>query len=58
MVAYPKHKQKAEIKNCNIFLKYLDKLHFVVYSPREAQYVGFILFWEGMYYEMPLLRKS
>lgn len=57
-MAYPKHKQKTEKKNCNIFLKYLDKLHFVVYSPSEAQYVGFILFWEGMYYEMPLLRKS
>ncbi len=57
-MAYPKHEQEREKKIGNIFFKSLDKLYFVVYCPIKAQYVGFILFGEGMYYEMPLLRKS
>ncbi len=57
-MAYSKHEQKAEKIDWNIFFKSLDKLHFVVYCPIKAQYVGFILSEEGMRYEMPLLRKS
>jgi hypothetical protein len=58
LMAHYKVQEKKQEKSTSFFGKSLDKLYFVPYRSMKAQYVGFFPSWEGIDYEMPLLRKS